>query len=72
MPDDNRVFAICFWSNLSAEDLAAPGDAARLSAHNMGQRVCRVVGEGARFLHIKYGDHSFEISATCLRYVKNV
>ena len=72
MQDEERLFAVCLWSNLCENGLAAPGDAQRLTDHNLSQRVCRIVGRDGRFERIKYGDLNFAISPTCLKQVDNV
>lgn len=72
MPDEERIFAVCLWSSLCESGLAAPGDAQRLTDHNLSQRVCRIVGKDGRFARIKYGDLTFAISPICLSRVDNV
>ena len=69
---EQRIFAVCLWSNLCGSDLAAPGDADRLSEHILSSRVCRVLGKDGRFDRIKIGDLTFAISPTCLRRVEGV
>ena len=67
-----REAAVLRWSNLSDPACAAPGDADRLSARNLGGHVVQIEACDGGWATIRYGESTFRVHDRCLTRIEPV